>query len=424
MKLVITESHLKYIIERSFAYHVGNVGKTTDEFEPNKVKPYYSENIVMIDGTRGTGHFGSGMYFSTYNCKGWEEKDYQEKFGNKDVDVSKLHKVDKGVYRVDMDLYKNLYKVRNFKQGKFLHDVLKSFNSWHSMYSEDYYALKNNLEYLGLKIPPFKELVLMNKKAKADKQQANSSDTKNIDYRSMSTRIMEYNGYNGVNVSGISELDNTSYGSVIYDLSKWDEDTERIPDNKVNNYCQINKSGKIDYITDNSAYNKPMVKRVLDNLYTGREFLSKTNDKDCAYCFESIPPKLLPHFFKMYQHFIPDYYFDNLSPEIQNAYLNGLPRKFINGTMRHNKIGNDLSPIIKNRINYIFNQNYKIGGVKNRWETIEGKPIFNVILDNSFYFDDNIIKMITDKIENGSVKLSPKQQEAYNDYKKEWDEYK
>ena len=41
---------------------------------------------------------------------------------------------------------------------------------------------------------------------------------------SFSTKIMEMNGFNGVNVSGIPEFDNTLHGSVIYDVNKVSKD--------------------------------------------------------------------------------------------------------------------------------------------------------------------------------------------------------
>jgi hypothetical protein len=47
---------------------------------------------------------------------------------------------------------------------------------------------------------------------------------------------MEYNGYNGVNVSGIEAYDNTTHGSVIYDLSKVDSIVEQpMPDPNIHN---------------------------------------------------------------------------------------------------------------------------------------------------------------------------------------------
>ena len=46
--------------------------------------------------------------------------------------------------------------------------------------------------------------------------------------QSFSTVFMEWNGYNGVNVSGVDYYDNTKHGSVIYDLSKVNTDMEEV----------------------------------------------------------------------------------------------------------------------------------------------------------------------------------------------------
>jgi len=428
MKILISESQLRTIVEKSFAYHVGDLEKNTgNEFNREKLEPYYSESIVMMDGSRGTGHFGSGMYFSTYNCKGWEEKDYAQNYDEKDPHVSDLHKMRNYLYRVDMDLYKNLYRVKNYNQGLYLHQTLKAFNSLRSAGdSKNYYPLKNNLEYLGLKIPPYKELLKMIEKAKSDREDGSwSNRSDKYDPRSMSTRIMEYNDYNGVNVSGIPELDNTTYGSVIYDISKWDKDTEKIPSNKVDNFCKMEKSNATgaDYITDKTPWGKTLEKSILDRLYDGKSFFAHGSPTKDPFYLESIPEKLLPHFFKIYKHFINDYEFNKLTPNIQNAYLNALPRKLIEGTMESHEIANDLLPIIKNRFNFIFNPNYKIGGKSSRWEHKEGTPLLNLIFYRANSFDDDIMKQITDKIESGSVKLSPEQQEAYDNYTKDWGSY-
>ena len=56
------------------------------------------------------------------------------------------------------------------------------------------------------------------------------------DVRSFSTVFMEYNGYNGVNVSGIYGLDNTLHGSVIYDLSKVKGNVTEFPKGDVGRY--------------------------------------------------------------------------------------------------------------------------------------------------------------------------------------------
>jgi hypothetical protein len=51
--------------------------------------------------------------------------------------------------------------------------------------------------------------------------------------QSFSTLFMEWNGYNGVNVSGVDYYDNTKHGSVIYDLSKVDTEMEEANPNSL-----------------------------------------------------------------------------------------------------------------------------------------------------------------------------------------------
>ena len=178
-------------------------------------KPYVSDNKFQMSG-RGTGHFGSGTYFSTFKE---ETPDTDEKYGNNlGDDRPQFIKVGENVYRVDMDFYKNLYRVYTRKQGNVLFTLLKHLNSMYyivqygsdtSTLSQYYQIVVRNAKALKLKCPSFRELwKMILSHIKSDKPQ------------SFSTVFMEYNGYNGVNVSGVEGFDNTTHGSVIYDLSK------------------------------------------------------------------------------------------------------------------------------------------------------------------------------------------------------------
>ena len=70
-KIYINESRInKLISEDNFNFHHSSSGGEDS-------KPYYSENKFQINGGRGTVHFGSGMYFSTYSYN-----DYPSKYGN------------------------------------------------------------------------------------------------------------------------------------------------------------------------------------------------------------------------------------------------------------------------------------------------------------------------------------------------------
>lgn len=197
------------------------------------MKPYGSDSKYMMFG-RETGHFGSGTYFSTY--KGSKErKEYIDDTHNFDPHFIK---VSDHVYRVDFDLYKNLYRVRTKRQGDVLYTLLKNVNALHNRVCQDvffnkkfsqrnanynnskqYQIIKANASALNLKCPSYLELMRMAQNHTGD--------------QSFSTVFMEYNGYNGVNVSGVEYYDNTKHGSVIYDLSKVNTDMEEVSPNSL-----------------------------------------------------------------------------------------------------------------------------------------------------------------------------------------------
>jgi len=83
------------------------------------------------------------------------------------------------------------------------------YNGDTSTLSQYYQIISRNAKALKLKCPGFRELWNMIK-----------SHISSDSIQSFSTIFMEYNGYNGVNVSGVEGFDNTTHGSVIYDLSK------------------------------------------------------------------------------------------------------------------------------------------------------------------------------------------------------------
>ena len=192
-------------------------------------EPYYSDNKRQMGG-RETGHFGSGTYFSTYrNVK--DIDDYGVLNSNQNPNFIE---VGEHVYRVDFDLYKNLYRVRSKKQGDILYTMMRNLNNmynkiaWLGYYNprnanydnaENYQIIKRNAEALGLRCPSYFELTRM----------AQRHDG----MQSFSTLFMEWNGYNGVNVSGVDYYDNTKHGSVIYDLSKVDTEMEEVNPNSL-----------------------------------------------------------------------------------------------------------------------------------------------------------------------------------------------
>lgn len=209
--------------ENEWNYHVDRNGRGHD------MKPYGSDSKFSMFG-RETGHFGSGTYFSTY-----KDSDFS-KLGERNFNPNFI-KIGNNLFRVDFDLYKNLYRVRSKKQGDVLYTMCAELNHLYNKIvcmgrfnqatanynnSANYQVIKRNADALGLKCPSYYELVRL----------AQRHDG----VQSFSTLFMELNGYNGVNVSGIDEYDNTKHGSVIYDLSKVSDEIREVEVNIPWNY--------------------------------------------------------------------------------------------------------------------------------------------------------------------------------------------
>lgn len=224
-KIYINESSInKLISEDNFNFHYSSGGGEDST-------PHYSESKFQINGGRGTGHFGSGTYFSTYS-----DSDYPSKYGNQINNDKRYIKIDNNLYRVDFDLYKNLFRVHSKTEGDVLFTLMKNLNFMYSKINSNfgkfdknratydnsiqYQIIKKNSKALGLKCPSYMELTRM-------AQELGKDDDR---IESFSTYFMEWNGYNGVNVSGIPFYDNTTHGSVIYDLSKVSGDIEKVDD--------------------------------------------------------------------------------------------------------------------------------------------------------------------------------------------------
>lgn len=222
----------------------------------NDVSPHYSENKFRMDGSRDTGHFGSGTYFSTY-----QSRDLSSEYGSSIGDNKRYVKVGDNLYRVDIDLYKNLFRVHNRKEGDVLFTMMMNLNKIYAKinrnfgkfsksdanYSNslEYQIVKKNATALGLRCPSYMRLTRM-------AQELGKDDDR---IESFSTAFMEWNGYNGVNVSGIPFYDNTNHGSVIYDLSKVGGDIELVnePMTAVTNDSIFSKTIARDGYNDNVA---------------------------------------------------------------------------------------------------------------------------------------------------------------------------
>ena len=228
-KYVISESKLKQIIKEELTKLFEDFNYHFSHGQEHNGKPYGSDNKFQMVG-RDTGHFGSGTYFSTYK---FDDNAEVKQYNKERIDEPNFIKIKDNVYRVDLDFYKNLYKVPNERWGNVLYTTLQNVNALYNRVSngdyncsKQYQIIKNNCSHIGLKCPSYLTLIRM----------AKSHTQNNSDIRSFSTVFMEWNGYNGVNVSGIFKFDNTLHGSVIYDLSKIGGDMQKIPEGDVDNF--------------------------------------------------------------------------------------------------------------------------------------------------------------------------------------------
>ena len=235
MKVLISESQILNIIEsfRDLSVHLDRKNLTGLDIS----KKYYSDNIVHMDN-RGTGHFGSGAYFSSYKSE--DPEIFERILQSKELPSQSkpIVEVIGGAYMTDLSLY-NLYKPQNKNHAELLFDTLKKINNLASIHDKtkinlsDFHTKKlileisDNLKRLDLKAPSLKEFVKLFDSIR-EKYESGTLDH----YGSLSTRFMEYNGYNGVNVNHIPGYDNTLHGSVIYDFEK----TISNPTDKFNTY--------------------------------------------------------------------------------------------------------------------------------------------------------------------------------------------
>ena len=213
-KVYINPKQYSVIKESEWNFHFG---------KEHNGRPYVSDNKYQMAG-RETGHFGSGTYFATY--RGSSEVDKLNDVKNVNPNFIQIAE---HLYRVDFDFYKNLYRVRSKRQGDILYTMMANLNHMYYKITEMghfipksanydngglYQEIKANADALNLRCPSYYELTRMAQRHEGD--------------QSFSTLFMEWNGYNGVNVSGVDYYDNTKHGSVIYDLSKVSTDMKEV----------------------------------------------------------------------------------------------------------------------------------------------------------------------------------------------------
>lgn len=308
-RIYLTEHQYNLIKEAEFNYHIN---RNSDK--EHSLQPYQSDNKYVMDG-RGTGHFGSGTYFSTYKE---EDPKIDSQYGKNNQNTDKQFiQIGDGVYRVDLELYKNLYRVENVRQADVLYSLLRYLNQMFcricsfgkfrgkdAIYdnSDLYQRIIRNANALNLQCPSYLTLTRM-------MQNHGQNDEK----QSFSTVFMEYNGYNGVNVSGIPMYDNTMHGSVIYDLSKLGDDT--IQQVKPNSLWDV--EGSYQNTTVKSPKNGELWDNELDALNGKHTFwVDKLNDMPLNQAL-----RLLKNYVKGNGEQLDNYYLQKMSLELRKRYL-------------------------------------------------------------------------------------------------------
>ena len=126
-KIYIDEQGINGLLsEASWNYHYSHGGGEDST-------PHYSESKFNMDGGRDTGHFGSGTYFSTYS-----DKNLSSSYGSNVGKDNRYIRVGDNLYRVDFDLYKNLFRVHSKKEGDVLFTMMKNLNRMYAKISRDF----------------------------------------------------------------------------------------------------------------------------------------------------------------------------------------------------------------------------------------------------------------------------------------------
>ena len=215
-RIVLTERQVREIFESvgngDIGYHAGDLGKAE----------YF---VNYQSGTRGTGHFGTGTYF----------------VGNKDK-LSGVGYKDRPVKEFDTSDY-NLLKINSSDSGFRLHDALKYINNkaWREALEGNidmdslskacwplsvllYSHMHRNEDYEIADIRNFNKSVVSKAvdilEEYSDYAKKNGGVVTSSDRNTISTELMKSFGIAGIDVRNVPELDNTEYGSVIYDMKR------------------------------------------------------------------------------------------------------------------------------------------------------------------------------------------------------------
>lgn len=223
------DTDIRYSLSDNKGYHYGDLGKARD-----------TNFFSMRSSRRSTGHFGHGTYF----------------LGNKE-NVGSSSKGSRTLQEVDFSDY-NLFKPLIENQAWRLHDGLKAINN------EDYgnfdiELMKDVFKSYGISQESIDKAIekTMDYSIKLDSKNYEEQ----LEADSPSTVFMKALGYEGIDVRGLDGLDNTSYGSVIYDLKKNNSLSEQL-ENQANEVAKkeiAERQAMIelfeDYLSENDITN-------------------------------------------------------------------------------------------------------------------------------------------------------------------------
>lgn len=202
---------IKQILRENFGYRSGDLGK----------KAEHKSNFSM--GNRHTGHFGTGYYF-------FGDKNKADSYDDRPTTTINLDKYN--LAKGTLELHEMLKDVNNAAMGAFknennlpntIKNILKKFNRLEPDYEYTIQPPRNNREFEAL--TPEELSILDKEDYKQDKiSQRNNERIKSIiemihasKDEAPSTIVMKAMGFEGVDVRG-TELDNSVYGSVVYDI--------------------------------------------------------------------------------------------------------------------------------------------------------------------------------------------------------------
>lgn len=236
----------------NFAYHYGDLGTGRDTYQSN------------MNSNRTIGHFGTGIYFlgKQEKTKRPEHKIDLTKYNlykpSNKKESMELHELSKKlnsftyVYSNYLYYKDEINKIKNMMDDSLFDYIDKNFNDFfyippfynledkvdNLLYKKDSYLFelledktKSYLDNIDIQIDIFinnlrRFRIVIDKETFMKFTKENASYLMDNDYthkiETVFTKIMKHSGYDGINNTDIPELDNWSYGSVIYnnDLEK------------------------------------------------------------------------------------------------------------------------------------------------------------------------------------------------------------